>query len=120
MGGRYCSLVVADEQEPEPALGLLMLGYPLHAAGKPEAVRDEHFSRLRVPVLFVSGTRDALAAQDDLARSARAIGGPVSFHWLETADHSFRPLRSSGRTAADVLTEVAAASVAWVQGLPGA
>ena len=63
MGGRYCSLVVGADDDPVPALGLLLLGYPLHAAGKPEQPRVEHFARLRVPVLFASGTRDSLAGQ---------------------------------------------------------
>ncbi len=56
-------------------VGLLLLGYPLHAAGKPEKVRDDHFRRLTVPTLFVSGTRDSLAAQPDLTRSARKVEG---------------------------------------------
>jgi predicted alpha/beta-hydrolase family hydrolase len=117
MGGRFCSLVVADEAEPVPALGLLPLGYPLHPAGKPERRRDDHFGRIRCPVLFVSGTRDALAPKAELERSAALIQGPVSFHWLETADHGFRPLKASGMTAPEVVREVAEASVAWVQGL---
>src|SRR5262245_23515880 len=66
MGGRYCSLVVGAEVDPVPALGLVLLGYPLHAAGKPAVARDEHFARLGVPVLFVSGTRDALAGEPEL------------------------------------------------------
>lgn len=118
MGGRYCSLVVGAEADPVPVRGLLLLGYPLHAAGKPEKVRDEHFRRLSAPVLFVSGTRDALAAQPDLRRSARRIPGPVSWCWLETADHGFKPLKSSGNTLDDVLTTAADAAVAWVRRLP--
>src|SRR5258708_7538703 len=61
MGGRYCSLVAGDADDPVPCLGLVLLGYPLHAAGKPDKVRSDHFPRLSVPVLFVSGTRDSLA-----------------------------------------------------------
>jgi len=114
MGGRYCSLVAGAETDPVPALGLLLLGYPLHAAGRPEKVRDDHFGRLTLPVLFVSGTRDALAAKPDLTRSARAVKGRVSWCWLDTADHGFKPLKASGRTLADVLATVAEASVAWV------
>ena len=64
MGGRYCSMAVGADDDPLPALGLLMLSYPLHAAGKPEKPRTEHFADIRVPVLFVSGTRDSLAGQD--------------------------------------------------------
>jgi uncharacterized protein len=118
MGGRYCSLVAGAEEDPVPVRGLLLLGYPLHAAGKPEKVRDDHFRRLSVPTLFVSGTRDSLAAKPDLQRSARKVKGKVSWCWLDAADHSFRPLKSSGRTLDDTLTTAAEASVAWVQQLP--
>ncbi len=75
MGGRICSVVVGAEEDPVPALGLLLLGYPLHPAGKPERRRDEHFPGLHVPVLFVSGTRDALSPRDELVHSARAVPG---------------------------------------------
>jgi predicted alpha/beta-hydrolase family hydrolase len=118
MGGRYCSMVVGADDDPLPALGLLMLSYPLHAAGKPERPRTEHFPAVRVPVLFVSGTRDALAAQDALTAAARAIPGPVTFHWIESADHTYRPLKASGRTTPDVLAEVAETSAKWVTTLP--
>ena len=75
MGGRYCSLVVGAEDDPVPALGLLLLGYPLHAPGKPEQPRAEHFPRLRVPVLFASGTRDSLAGKADLTKAATTHQG---------------------------------------------
>lgn len=117
MGGRYCSLVVGDEDDPVPALGLLLLGYPLHAAGKPERPRAEHFSRLDLPVLFVSGTRDSLARRDDLRRAARKVRGPVAFEWLESADHGFRPLKSSGLTPEDVQARVAEVATRWVREL---
>jgi predicted alpha/beta-hydrolase family hydrolase len=117
MGGRIGSVVVGAEVDPVPALGLLLLGYPLHPAGKPERTRDEHFPRLHVPVLFVSGTRDALAPKDDLTRSARKVRGPVTFHWIDTADHGYRPLKASGRTPTDVVEEVVAVSVGWVASL---
>ena len=119
MGGRYCSLVVGDDEEPVPARGLLLLGYPLHAAGKPDQPRVEHFPRLRVPCLFVSGTRDSLASRDALTAAVKAIKGPVTMHWLESADHGYRPKKSSGRTVEDVAAEVAEISTAWVQSLPG-
>jgi predicted alpha/beta-hydrolase family hydrolase len=117
MGGRYCSQAVGADDDPLDALGLLLLGYPLHPAGKPERRRDEHFPRLHVPVLFVSGTRDALAPERELTASARAIAGPVELHWLESADHGYRPLKSSGLTRESVTAEVAETSVTWVRGL---
>jgi predicted alpha/beta-hydrolase family hydrolase len=120
MGGRYCSMIVGDATHPVPALGLLLLGYPLHAAGRPDQPRVEHFPRLHVPVLFVSGTRDALASRPALTAAARRVKGPRTFHWLETADHGYRPLKASGRTGAHVLGEVGSVSAAWVRGLePG-
>jgi predicted alpha/beta-hydrolase family hydrolase len=118
MGGRYCSMVVGAADDPVPALGLLMLSYPLHAAGKPEQQRVEHFPDIRVPTLFVSGTRDSLAGQAELVKAARAVKGRVAFHWIDTADHGYRPLKASGRTPSDVLAEVAAASTDWVAALP--
>jgi len=117
MGGRYCSQIVGDDELPVPALGLLLLGYPLHPAGQPSRQRVEHFPRLRVPCLFVTGTRDALAGRDALAQATKAIKGKVAFHWLDSADHGYRPLKASGRTVDDVIEEVAEVSVAWVSGL---
>ena len=119
MGGRYCSLVVGAADDPVPALGLLLLGYPLHAAGRSDQPRAEHFGSLRVPVLFASGTRDSMAGRADLTKVARRIKGKVSFHWVDTADHGYRPLKASGRTADDVAAEVADTTVAWVADLPG-
>jgi hypothetical protein len=101
------------------ALGLVRLSYPLHAAGKPDQPRTAHFPGIRVPILFVSGTRDSMAGKADLTKAAKAVGGKVTFHWVDTADHGYRPLKASGRTAADVASEVAETTVAWVAELPG-
>jgi hypothetical protein len=117
MGGRICSMVVADEADPLPALGLALLGYPLHPPAKPETLRVEHFPRILVPVLFVSGTRDAFAAPDELKRHAEQVKGPVSFSWLETGDHGFKPLKASGLTPAAALAGAAEAVVGFVQSL---
>jgi predicted alpha/beta-hydrolase family hydrolase len=116
MGGRICSMVAADDG----ALGLVLLGYPLHPPGNAAQLRVEHFPRLRMPALFVSGTRDAFAAPDELKREAKKIRGRVSFHWIESGDHGFKPLKSSGLTADGVLADAAAAVVAFVTGLPSA
>jgi predicted alpha/beta-hydrolase family hydrolase len=118
MGGRYASMVVGATDDPVPALGILLLGYPLHAAGKADQPRVEHFARIRVPVLFVSGTRDALAAKPALTVAARKLKGSRAFHWLETADHGFRPLKSSGHTQAEIFAEAGAAATDWVPKLP--
>jgi predicted alpha/beta-hydrolase family hydrolase len=116
MGGRICSMVAADTG----ALGLVLLGYPLHPPGKPTQLRVEHFARLRTPALFVSGTRDAFGTPAELKRETKKVKGPVSFHWVETGDHGFKPLKSSGSTVAGVLDDVAAAVLDFVTRLPHA
>jgi uncharacterized protein len=68
-------------------------------------------------VLFVSGTRDSLAPRPRLTASARKVKGPVTLHWLETADHGFRPLKRSGLSIEAVLADVAETSVTWVRSL---
>ena len=119
MGGRYCSLAVGDADDPLPALGLLLLGYPLHPAGRPESLRVEHFPRLEVPVLFLSGDRDALAGKADLQHWVATIPGPVTFHWLAGADHGYRvPKSLGGQGEAAVMAEVAQAATEWVASLP--
>jgi predicted alpha/beta-hydrolase family hydrolase len=118
MGGRYCSLAVGDPDEPLAALGLLLLGYPLHPAGRPDNLRVEHFPRLQVPVMFVSGDRDALGGKADLEKWAGTIPGPVDFHWLAGGDHGFRvPKSLGGKGEAAVMAEVADVSVRWVADL---
>jgi predicted alpha/beta-hydrolase family hydrolase len=117
MGGRMCSLAVGAEGDPLPALGLVLLGYPLHPPGKPEQLRVDHFPRLHVPALFVSGTRDPFGTPEELKRHARRIAGRVKFHWIDTGDHGFKPLKSSGYSQAAVFADVAAAVVDWVQNL---
>jgi predicted alpha/beta-hydrolase family hydrolase len=129
MGGRYCSLAAGDSVDPLPALGLLLFGYPLHPAGRPDSLRVEHFARLRLPVLFVSGDRDAMADRGNLERWAETIPGPVAFHWLTGGDHGFRvPKKFGGQGPAlpggtpespgAVMAEVAQAAVEWVTALP--
>ena len=117
MGGRIASMVAADDVDGVPALGLTLLGYPLHPPGKADRLRVEHFPRLTMPVLFVSGTRDAFGTPVELKRHAKKIKGDVTFTWIETGDHSFKPLKSSGSTSAQALAEVAAAVVKFVTNL---
>lgn len=87
MGGRMCSVAVA---EGLPADGLLLISYPLHPPGKPGTARTEHFPRLAVPCLFVSGTRDAFGTPEELEAATSAIPGPVTHRWIEGKDHGLR------------------------------
>jgi uncharacterized protein len=109
MGGRICSMAVAEGM---PAAGLVLVSYPLHPPGKPERARTEHFGRLQVPCLFVSGTRDAFGPPDELEAAVALIPGAVTLHWVERGDHGLR-----GRDA-DVATTVAAWLAERVAGFP--
>jgi predicted alpha/beta-hydrolase family hydrolase len=89
MGGRMCSMAVADGTVE--ASGLLLLSYPLHPPGKPDKLRIEHFPEVKVPVLFVSGTKDTFGTPAELEAEAAAIAGPVTFCWLEGEGHDPKP-----------------------------
>lgn len=113
MGGRAASMLAADGYACD---GLLLLAYPLHPARQPQKLRSAHLARIAVPVLCCSGTRDALCERD-LMEQAIAPLPRWTMLWLDGADHSFRVLRSSGRTEAAVLAEMADAAAAWLSGL---
>ncbi len=102
MGGRMCSMAVADGL---PAAGLVLVSYPLHPPGRPERLRTAHFPDIDVPCLFVSGTKDAFGSPEELEEACSAIKGSVTHVWIERGDHG---LRRSDEV-------VAAAVVAWLK-----
>ena len=83
-GGRVCSMAVA---QGAPAAGLVLLSYPLHPPERPERLRTEHFGRIDVPCLFVSGTRDPFGTPDELREHTEAIAGPVTLRFVDGARH---------------------------------
>jgi hypothetical protein len=87
MGGRIGSMAVAEGM---PAAGLVFLGYPLHPPGKPERIRDAHLDDVRVPMLFIQGTRDSFARWDLLERVVKRLADRAVLHAIEGGDHSFR------------------------------
>lgn len=87
MGGRICSMAVA---EGLPASALVLVSYPLHPPGRPDRMRTEHFADLRVPCLFISGTKDAFATPKELTTATEAVAGPVTHLWIEGGDHGLR------------------------------
>ena len=88
MGGRMCSLVVA---EGLPAAGLVLLSYPLHPPGKPERLRVEHFGEIDVPTLIINGDRDPFGTPHEVRREIAAVAGPVTMHWLDGQRHDPKP-----------------------------
>ncbi len=113
MGGRVASMAEADR--PLGVAGLVFLGFPLHPARRPGVERADHLSDVKVPMRFLSGTRDALARRDLLAPAVAGLGDSAELHWIESADHGFGVLVRSGRTRADVLDEISERVAAWIE-----
>src|SRR3954467_2234922 len=99
--------------------GLLLLAYPLHPAGQPTKLRDQHLPSIKVPVLCLNGTRDALCRRDLMDAVLPRLQTQWTMHWVEGADHSFHVLKSSGRTDAEVMDGIADAAREWVVDLAG-
>jgi uncharacterized protein len=111
MGGRIASQIVAGGT---PAEGLVFLGYPLHPSKKPDTLRDRHLPGINAPMLFVQGTRDALARPDLLAAVLERLGPRAWIHRVEDGDHSFAVRKSKGRSAGDVAAEVHGVVLGWL------
>jgi uncharacterized protein len=94
--------------------GLAFLGFPLHPAGKPSSDRAKHLAEVDIPMLFVQGTRDALAELRLLEPVVKNLGSLATLRPVKEADHSFHVLVRSGRNDREVLDEVLDAFAAWV------
>ena len=111
-GGRMTS--TAQAEAPLPGVrGLLFLGFPLHPPGRPDDKRAEHLAQVRVPMLFLQGDRDEFADLTLLRPVVQRLGERATLHLVEGGDHSFHVLKRSGRTDADVMTELAATVDRW-------
>lgn len=103
MGGRMASML-ADELG---AQALVCLGYPFHAAGKPEQPRVAHLAELTTPTLIVQGERDALGNREEVA--GYRLSPAIRLLWLTAADHDLKPLKASGVTHPQHLRSAAGA-----------
>ena len=111
-GGRMTS--AAQAKEPLSGVrGLVFLGFPLHPPGQPSDKRAEHLADVRIPMLFLQGTRDNFADLNLIRPVIKRLGERASLHLVEGGDHSFRVLKRSGRTDRDVLDELVRAIVEW-------
>ncbi len=113
MGGRMTSMTAARGNLPEGVGGLVFFGFPLHQAGKPSSARGEHLAGVRQPMLFLQGTRDALADLGLLRPICERLGTRASLHVVEGADHSFHVLKRSGRSDSEVMDELVDAVSCW-------
>ncbi len=113
-GGRMASQ--AQAVEPLPGVsGLIFLGFPLHPAGKPALDRALHLRSIEIPMLFIHGSRDALAEAAPYAEMARMLGKAATHVEVDEADHTFAVPKRSGRTPSDVLEDILNEFAVWTQ-----
>jgi predicted alpha/beta-hydrolase family hydrolase len=112
-GGRMTSGAQASEPLAN-VKGLIFLGFPLHPAGKPGRERAQHLAQVHIPMLFLQGTRDALAELDQLEPVITSLGDRATLKLFDQADHSFHVPAKSGRKDGDVLAEILDTFAEWV------
>lgn len=111
-GGRMTSQ--AQAVAPLPGVhGLAFLGFPLHPAGRPSQDRGRHLFDVRIPMLFLQGTRDALAMLDQLDPLCEALGERATLKLFQDADHSFHVPARTGRNDAQIRSDMLDALAAW-------
>ncbi len=113
MGGRAASVLAAQGFSCD---GLLLLAYPLHPPGRFDKLRDAHLPAISTPTLCFNGTRDDFCRRDLMEQVMTRVQPSFRMHWIEGADHSFRVLKSSGRTEVDVMSEIAVGVGKWEAG----
>jgi predicted alpha/beta-hydrolase family hydrolase len=112
MGGRFATMVAA--RDDVDVAGLVLLGYPLHPPGKPDKLRTEHLPRVRAPMLFVQGSRDAFGTPAELAPVVRKLAKGTRLFVVEGGDHSLTLARKAGVTLDQTLARVADEVAAFV------
>ncbi len=112
-GGRMTSQ--ADAKSPLRVKGLIFFGFPLHLAGAPAVERAAHLSDVKVPMLFLSGTRDALADVTLLKQTVKGLGKRATLALFDDADHSFHVPTRSGRKDQEVLAEILDTAAEWMK-----
>ena len=112
-GGRMTSQAQALSPLPD-VRGIIFLGFPLHLAKKPADTRAAHLADVRIPMLFLQGTRDELADLTLLEPVTRKLGSLATLERIEAADHGFHVLVRSGRTDTQVMTELLDKIAAWI------
>ena len=110
------SSLTAAEAPIEHVRGLVFFAFPLHPSGKEGTERAEHLDDVTVPMLFLSGTRDKLAALDLLVPVCENLGDKATLHLLDTADHGFKVLKRR-KTEEDVFVEMTRVLSEWIETL---
>jgi predicted alpha/beta-hydrolase family hydrolase len=116
MGGRMTSQA-AEENLLGAVKGIIFFGFPLHPPNRPGTKRAEHLAKVGVPMLFLQGTRDTLADLTLLRPVCGKLGLRATLHIIPEADHSFHVLKKTGKTDAEVMTELAQTTATWANKL---
>lgn len=101
-GGRMASHAVVDHDLD--VAGLVFCSFPLHTPKKPGIARAEHMDAIKVPMLFLSGTRDGMAQRDQMNGVVTRLNAEL--HWLDTADHGYKVLKRTRQRTDDVFSEM--------------
>lgn len=105
----------AQSIEPLPTVaGLVFFAFPLHPPGKPGIDRADHLASVKVPMLFLQGSKDEFADLDLLKPVTKSLGKRAKLHLAEYADHSFHVPAKSGRKDPEVLAEILDAARDWM------
>jgi uncharacterized protein len=115
-GGRMTSQAQAAQPLPQ-VRGIVFVGFPLHPAGKPSIDRAGHLADVRVPMLFLQGTRDTLADLTLIRDMTSKLEDRATLHVVDGADHSFHVPARSGRTDEQVREELLDTMASWMKGL---
>jgi predicted alpha/beta-hydrolase family hydrolase len=115
-GGRMTS-TACSEAPLEGARGLVFFSFPLHQPGKPETRRADHLGGVKIPMLFLSGTRDELAEMELLEPVCKKLGKLATLHAVDTADHGYKTLKRSRKSGEDVFVEMARIVREWASRL---
>jgi uncharacterized protein len=118
-GGRMTSQAQAMGPLPD-VRGLVFLGFPLHPPGEPSIERADHLAEVKIPMLFLQGTRDEFAELRLLEPVIERLKSLASLHLVKDGDHSLHVPARSGRKSKEVMAEVLDAAAAWLGGLADA
>ena len=114
-GGRMTSLAAVTSEFPDYVSGLIFFAFPLHAPNKPSDHRAAHLADIKIPMLFLSGDRDALNSMELFLPIVKKLKRKVKLHQLETANHGYKILKRTRKSEEDVFVEMGRVADEWIE-----
>jgi len=111
-GGRQASMLAAEK--PDVAAGLLLLSYPLHTPGKPEALRTDHFASIRAAVLFAHGSKDVFGSEEEMRSAMKLLKVPAELELFAGASHGLVQKRDGAAKVRDIAEKIVGRFLALV------